>query len=206
VNAYYSSDRNEIVFPAGILQPPFFYMDADEAVSYGAIGAVIGHEMGHGFDDQGAKFDAAGNLKNWWTDQDKAKFETKAACIVNQFDAIDVGDGLRHKGKLVTGEALGDLGGLTIAYKAYKRSLNGKAAPVLDGYTGDQRFFLSFARVWATSNRDEDKRLRLNTDPHPLGKYRANATLANMPEFAAAFSCKRGDPMVRPPEQQCKLW
>jgi putative endopeptidase len=206
VNAYYSSDRNEIVFPAGILQPPFFYMDADEAVSYGAIGAVIGHEMGHGFDDQGAKFDADGNLKNWWTDQDKAKFEAKASCIVNQFDSIDVGDGLRHKGKLVTGEALGDLGGLTIAYKAYKRSLNGKPAPVLDGYTGDQRFFLAFARVWATSNRDEDKRLRLNTDPHPLGKYRANATLANMPEFAAAFSCKRGDAMVRPPEQQCKLW
>jgi len=206
VNAYYSSDRNEIVFPAGILQPPFFFMDADEAVSYGAIGAVIGHEMGHGFDDQGSKFDDQGNLKNWWTDQDRTKFDTKAACIVNQFDSIDVGDGLRHKGKLVTGEALGDLGGLTIAYKAYKKSLNGKEAPVLDGYTGDQRFFLSFARVWATQNRDEDKRLRLNTDPHPLGKFRANATLANMPEFAAAFSCKRGDAMVRPPEQQCRLW
>jgi predicted metalloendopeptidase len=206
VNAYYSADRNEIVFPAGILQPPFFYTDADDAVNYGAIGAVIGHEMGHGFDDQGAKFDADGNLKNWWSDNDLTKFNAKAACIVNQFDTIDLGDNLRHKGKLVTGEALGDLNGLTIAYRAYKKSLNGKEAPVLDGLTGDQRFFIAFARVWGTQYRPEEFRLRINTDPHPIAKYRANATLLNMPEFAAAFHCVRGDAMVRPAEEQCKLW
>jgi putative endopeptidase len=206
VNAYYTSSRNSITFPAGILQPPFFDMDADDAVNYGAIGVVIGHEMGHGFDDQGSKYDADGNLKNWWTDQDRAKFEVRAACIVNQFDSIDVGEGLHHIGKLVTGEAMGDLGGATLAYKAYHRSLNGKEPPVIDGLTGDQRFFLAYARVWAGSQRPEAMRLQLATNPHPLAKYRTNATLQNMPEFHKAFGCKPGDPMVRPPSQQCRLW
>jgi putative endopeptidase len=206
VNAYYTSSRNSITFPAGILQPPFFEMDADDAVNYGAIGVVIGHEMGHGFDDQGSKYDADGNLKNWWTDQDRTKFEARAACIVNQFDSIDVGEGLHHIGKLVTGEAMGDLGGATLAYKAYHRSLNGKEPPVIDGLTGDQRFFLAYARVWAGSQRPEAMRRQLATDPHPLAKYRTNATLQNMPEFQKAFACKLGDPMVRPASQQCRLW
>lgn len=206
INAYYNPPYNEIVFPAGILQAPFFDMNADDAANYGAIGAVIGHEMGHGFDDQGSKFDAQGNLKNWWTPEDRRKFEDRAGCIVDEFFNLDVGEGLRHNGKLVTGEAMGDLGGLTIAYRAYKRSLKGKEAPVLDGYTGDQRFFLAFARVWASSYRPESMRLQLNTNPHPLGKFRAIGTLQNMPEFHKAFNCKPGDHMVRPPEKQCKLW
>ncbi len=207
VNAYYNPALNEIVFPAGILQPPFFDMEADDAANYGAIGAVIGHEMGHGFDDQGSKFDAQGNLRNWWTDEDRTKFEDeRAACIIDQFDNIDAGDGLRHNGRLVTGEALGDLGGLTIAYKAYQRSLGGKPGPVMDGLTSDQRFFLAFARVWGVNMRPERMRQLIQIDPHPLAKWRTNGTLANMPEFAAAFSCKRGDAMVRPPEKRCRLW
>lgn len=206
VNASYSPPTNIITFPAGILQPPFFIADAEDAVNYGAIGAVIGHEMGHGFDDQGSKYDADGNLKNWWTDQDRARFEIRAACVAGQFDAIDVGSGLRHKGRLVTGEAMGDLGGLAVAYRAYHKSLNGKEAPVIDGFTGDQRFFLAFARVWGDQSRLEQQALQLRTDPHPLSKYRANATLQNMPEFHKAFGCRQGDPMVRPVDQQCRLW
>lgn len=206
VNAYYNPTMNEIAFPAGILQPPMFDMEADDAVNYGAIGAVIGHEMGHGFDDQGSKYDAEGNLRNWWTPEDRKKFEERTACVIEQFDTLDVGEGLRHNGKLVVGEALGDLGGLTLAYRAYKRSLKGKEGPALDGFTADQRFFLAFARVWATIDRPEAMRLRLNTDPHPLPRFRAIGTLQNMPEFHKAFGCKPGDPMVRPPEKQCKLW
>lgn len=206
VNAYYNPMFNEIAFPAGILQPPFFDMSADDAANYGAIGAVIGHEMGHGFDDQGSKFDAQGNLKNWWTPEDRKKFEEKAGCVIDQFNTLDVGDGLHHNGKLVVGEAMGDLGGLTLAYKAYHRSLNGKPGPVIDGFTADQRFFLAFAHVWARQHRPEDLRLRLNTDPHPIAQFRADGTLQNMPEFQKAFNCKQGDPMVRPPEKRCKLW
>ncbi|OYW11086.1 MAG: peptidase M13, partial [Acidobacteriia bacterium 12-62-4] len=206
VNAYYSPLRNEIGFPAGILQPPMFDMEADEAANYGAIGAVIGHEMGHGFDDQGSKYAASGDLRNWWTPEDRKKFEARAECVVNQFNTLDVGEGLRHNGRLVVGEALGDLGGLKLAYRAYKRALKGKEAPVIDGYTGDQRFFLAFARVWATQLRPEAKRLRLTTDPHPLGRFRAIGTLQNMPEFHRAFACKVGDPMVRPVDKQCELW
>jgi putative endopeptidase len=206
VNAYYSAVKNEIAFPAGILQPPMFDMEADDAVNYGAIGAVIGHEMGHGFDDQGSKFDAQGNLKNWWTDEDRKKFEARAGCVIEQFNTMDVGEGLRHNGKLVVGEAIGDLGGLSLAYKAYKRSLGGKPGPVLDGYTADQRFFLAFARVWGTHMRPEAMRMRLATDPHPLSKFRANGTLMNMPEFHAAFGCKTGDAMVKPAAEQCRLW
>jgi predicted metalloendopeptidase len=206
VNAYYSPTFNEIAFPAGILQPPFFDMSADDAVNYGAIGVVIGHEMGHGFDDQGSKFDAEGNLKNWWTPEDRKKFDARAGCVIEQFDTLDVGEGLRHKGKLVVGEALGDLGGVALAHKAYLRSLKGKPAPVIDGLTGDQRFFYGFATVWARSHTPQDLRLRLNTDPHPIAKFRVNGTLQNVPEFHKAFDCKLGDPMVRPAEKQCELW
>jgi putative endopeptidase len=206
VNAYYSPLMNEIAFPAGILQAPFFDLEADDAANYGAIGVVIGHEMGHGFDDQGSKFDSEGNLKNWWTPEDRKKFDERAACVIDQFNTLDVGEGLRHNGKLVVGEAFGDIGGLSLAYKAYQRSLGGKPGPVLDGFTADQRFFLAFARVWARSHRPEDLRLRLNTDPHPIAKFRTIGTLQNSPEFHKAFNCKLGDPMVRPPEKQCRLW
>jgi predicted metalloendopeptidase len=206
VNAYYNPTMNEIAFPAGILQPPLFDLEADDAVNYGAIGAVIGHEMGHGFDDQGSKYDAEGNLREWWTPEDRKKFEERTACVIEQYNNLDVGEGLRHNGKLVVGEALGDLGGLTLAYRAYKRSLKGKEGPVLDGFTADQRFFLAFARTWAMVDRPEAVRLRLNTDPHPLPRFRAIGTLQNMPEFHKAFGCKPGDPMVRPQEKQCRLW
>jgi predicted metalloendopeptidase len=206
VNAYYSPPMNEIAFPAGILQPPMFDMDADDAANYGAIGAVIGHEMGHGFDDQGSKFDFSGNLRNWWTTEDRKKFESRAQCVIDQFNTLEVGENLRHNGRLVVGEALGDLGGLKIAFKAYKRSLEGKPGPVIDGYTAEQRFFLAFARVWGTHYRPEALRMRLQTDPHPLARFRANGTLMNIAEFHEAFQCKAGDAMVRPPEKQCKLW
>ena len=206
VNAYYSATQNEIAFPAGILQPPMFDMTADDAVNYGAIGAVIGHEMGHGFDDQGSKYDADGNLKNWWTPEDRKKFDERAACIIDQFNTLDLGDNLRHNGNLVIGEAMGDLGGITLAYKAYVKSLNGKPAPVIDGLTGDQRFFISFARVWANQLRPEAMRLRLTTDPHPIAKWRAIGTLQNFPPFHQAFKCQQGDFMVRPVEKQCKVY
>ncbi|MBM3783193.1 MAG: M13 family metallopeptidase [Acidobacteria bacterium] len=207
VNAYYSPPMNEIAFPAGILQPPMFDMEADDAVNYGAIGSVIGHEMGHGFDDQGSKFDFAGNLRNWWTSEDRKKFEARAQCVIEQFNTFDLGPGLRHNGRLVVGEALGDLGGVTLAHRAYQRSLRGKPAPpVIDGYTADQRFFIAFAKVWGTNLRPEAIRMRLQTDPHPIARYRANGTLMNIPEFHKAFGCKRGDAMVRDEDRQCKLW
>ncbi len=206
VNAYYSPQMNEIVFPAGILQPPFFDLSADDAVNYGAIGVVIGHEIGHGFDDQGAKYDGAGNLRNWWTDDDKREFEKRTGCVIDQFNSFDVQPGLRHTGKLIIGEAAGDLSGITLAYRAYHRSLNGKPGPVIDGLTADQRFFIAFARVWATNARPEEDRLRLQTDPHPLPKYRVIETLKNVPEFAQAFGCHEGDAMVKPADQRCKLW
>jgi putative endopeptidase len=207
VNAYSSPGLVTVVFPAGILQPPFFDMQAEDAANYGAIGAVIGHEIGHQFDDRGSKFDESGALHNWWTQSDRAKFEARTGCIVDQFNAMDVGGGLHHNGKQVLGEALGDLGGLSVAYKAYKRSLAGKPEPpVLESFTADQRFFIAFARVWGTQYRDEARQLQLNTNNHPLSQYRAIGTLQNMPEFHRAFNCKAGDPMVRPSQQQCKIW
>jgi endothelin-converting enzyme/putative endopeptidase len=206
VNANSNAVRVEITFPAGILQPPFFDAEADDAANYAAIGAVIGHEMGHQFDDGGSKFDATGELKNWWAPEDRKEFEARAACVVDQFNTLDVGEGLHHNGKLVLGEALGDLGGLQTAYKAYQRLLGGKPGPVLDGFTADQRFFIAFARIWGTQLRPEAMRLQLNTNPHPLSKFRANGTLQNMPEFQRAFQCKAGEAMVRPPRQQCRLW
>ena len=206
VNAYSSSGQVEVVFPAGILQPPFFDMQADDAANYGAIGAVIGHEIGHQFDDGGSKFDATGALRNWWTEDDRKKFDARTACVVDQFNTLDVGEGLHHNGKQVLGEALGDLGGISVAYHAYQRALGGKPGPLMDGFTADQRFFISFARVWGTQYRPEAMRLQLNTNNHPLSQYRAIATLQNIPEFQRAFQCKLGDPMVRPPARQCKLW
>jgi predicted metalloendopeptidase len=206
VNAYSNSGQVVVVFPAGILQPPFFDMQADDAANYGAIGSVIGHEIGHQFDDGGSKYDSTGTLKNWWTEEDRKQFDARTSCVVDQFNTLDVGEGLHHNGKQVLGEALGDLGGITVAYRAYQRSLKGKPGPVLDGFTADQRFFISFARVWGTQSRPEAMRLQLNTNNHPLAEYRAIATLQNMPEFHRAFQCKAGDAMVRPPVEQCKLW
>ncbi len=205
VNAYYNASRNEIVFPAGILEPPFFDGAADDAVNYGGIGAVIGHEMTHGFDDQGRKFDAQGNLKNWWTEQDLKNYTERATCVEKQFDGYVVEGDLHQNGKLVLGESIADLGGLTIAYKAFEKSLEGKPRPAnIDGFTPEQRLFLNWARVWATNARPEFERLMTNTNPHPLGRFRAIGAPSNIPEFAAAFGCKTADPMVR--ETRCLIW
>jgi predicted metalloendopeptidase len=207
VNAYYNPQYNEIVFPAGILQPPFYDPKADDAFNYGGIGAVIGHEMTHGFDDNGARFDANGNLVMWWTPDDYKKFTDRTNCVVSQFDSYEVEPGLHEKGQLVVGESVADLGGLTIAYNAYQKSLQGKPRPKdINGFTPEQRFFLGWAQVWAQNVRPEAARLRVATDPHPLGKFRVNGPLSNMPQFAAAYGCKSGDSMVRPPDQRCQIW
>ncbi len=206
VNAYYNPLMNEIVFPAGILQPPFFDPNADDAYNYGGIGGVIGHEMTHGFDDQGAQFDADGNLKMWWTETDYKNFTEKAQCIIEQFNSIKAVDTLRFNGELVVGESIADLGGLTIAYKAYKTSLKGKEAPVIDGFTGEQRFFIGWAQGWASNEREKFQRMMLMTNPHPLSKYRVNAPVSNMVEFQKAFGCKEGDKMVRPAKDKCIIW
>jgi putative endopeptidase len=207
VNAYYNPSMNEIVFPAGILQPPFYDPKADDAFNYGGIGAVIGHEMTHGFDDKGAQFDAEGNLVNWWTADDLKKFNERTNCVVSQFDAFEVEPGLHQNGKLVVGESVADLGGLTVAYAAYQKSLEGKPRPPdIAGFTPEQRFFLGWAQVWAQNIRPEEARRRVITDPHPLGRFRVNGPLSNMPAFAQAYQCKAGDRMARPPEKRCQIW
>ena len=206
VNAYYSAEMNEIVFPAGMMQPPFFDPNADDASNYGAMGAVIGHEMTHGFDDQGRKFDAQGNLRDWWTPEDEKNFNERAACVEKQFDSYVVQDDLHENGKLVLGESIADLGGLNLAYRALQKAEQGKKPALIDGLTADQRFFLSYAQIWASSDRPEFERLIVNTNPHPLGRFRAVAAPSNMPEFASAFGCKEGDPMARPPAIRCQIW
>jgi putative endopeptidase len=207
VNAYYNPSMNEIVFPAGILQPPFYDPKADDAFNYGGIGAVIGHEMTHGFDDQGAKFDANGNLVMWWTPDDFKKFSERTNCVVNQFNGFEVEPGLHQKGELVVGESVADLGGLTVAYAAYQKSLQGKPRPKnINGFTPEQRFFLGWAQIWAQNIRPEAARLRNATDPHPLGRFRVNGPLSNMPAFAQAYQCKDGDAMVRPADRRCQIW
>jgi len=204
VNAYNNSTMNEIVFPAGIMQPPFYNPNADDAVNYGGMGAVIGHEISHGFDDQGSKFDAEGNLRTWWTPEDRKNFDEHGNCIVKQFDSYEVEPGLHQNGKLVLGESIGDLGGLTIAYAAYEKSIEGKRPKDVDGFTPEQRFFLGWAQVWGANQRPEAARLQTNTDPHPLPKFRANGPLSNMEAFAKAFGCTKGQAMVR--ENACKIW
>jgi putative endopeptidase len=209
VNAYYNPLQNEIVFPAAILQPPFFDAKADDALNYGGIGAVIGHEMTHGYDDEGSQFDATGNLKNWWTPEDRAKFEARTEKLVQQFDDYVAIDGLHVKGKQTLGENIADLGGLNVAYDALQRALAQhpeEAKRTIDGYTEDQRFFLNFARVWANQFRPEELRLRLNTDVHAPAQFRAIAAPSNMPAFAQAFGCKVGDPMVRAGDRQVTIW
>jgi putative endopeptidase len=205
VNAYYQAARNEIVFPAGILQPPFFDASADDAVNYGGIGGVIGHEMTHGFDDAGRKFDAQGNQRDWWTPEDLKNYEDRARCVEKQFDAYVVEGDLHENGKLVLGEAIADLGGVAIAHRAFLRSLEGKPAPPpIDGLTADQRFFLSWARIWASNIRPEFAKMLTATDPHPMDRYRAIGPASNLPAFMRAFSCKSGDPMVR--ADRCEIW
>ena len=207
VNAYYNPQLNEIVFPAGILQPPYFDFQADDAFNYGAMGAIIGHEITHGFDDEGSQFDAQGNMKNWWTPEDEKNFEARGACIAKQFGDFVVEDNLKENGKLVEGESIADLGGLVIAYAAYQKSLVGKARPQdIDGFTPDQRFFLGYARSWAENMRPEYARTLTNVDPHPLPKFRVLGPLSNFPAFAKAFDCKSGDAMVRPPSDRCEIW
>jgi endothelin-converting enzyme/putative endopeptidase len=206
VNAYYHPPMNEVVFPAAILQPPFFNLAADDAVNYGAIGAVIGHEMGHGFDDQGSKYDAEGNLRNWWTDEDREKFTEKTQKLIDQFAAFQVFDDLNVNGELTQGENIGDLSGLTIAYRAYQISLDGKEAPILDGMTGDQRFFLGWGQVWKSKSTDEALRQQVLTDPHSPAEFRVNGPLANMPEFVAAFDVQEEDGMYLEPEERVKIW
>ena len=206
VNAYYNPELNEIVFPAGILQPPFFDPNADDASNYGAMGAVIGHEMTHGFDDQGRKFDAKGNLRDWWTSEDAKHFDERAACVEKQFDAYVVEDGLHENGKLELGESIADLGGLKLAYRALQKAEKGKKPAVIGGFTLDQRFFLSYAQIWAANARSEYERLLVNTDPHPLPRLRGVAGPSNMTEFAQAFHCKEGDKMVRSADMRCQIW
>ncbi|MCT8987512.1 M13 family metallopeptidase [Shewanella phaeophyticola] len=206
VNAYYNPTMNEIVFPAAILQPPFFNLEADDAVNYGGIGAVIGHEMSYGFDDQGAKFDGEGNMRDWWTEADLKAFEAKGKALISQYDGYQVFDDLHVNGSLTLGENIGDLSGVTIAYKAYKMSLNGQEAPVIDGLTGDQRFFMGFTQIWRVKMKEEAMRNRVATDPHSPGHFRALGALSNMPEFYTTYDVKEGDKMYIAPENRVKIW
>jgi putative endopeptidase len=207
VNAYYNPQMNEIVFPAGIMQPPFFDPKADDAVNYGGMGSVIGHEMTHGFDDQGSQFDAQGNLRNWWGASDLEKFKRGTGLVSSQFDSYTVLDSLHVNGKLTLGENLADLGGLSIAYAALEKALAEKGRPALiDGFTPEQRFFLAWAQIWRQNITPEAQRVRINTDPHSPGQWRANGPVSNMPAFAAAFGCKPGDPMVRPDSVRPVIW
>lgn len=204
VNAYYSAENNDINFPAGILQFPFFDKDADDALNFGAIGMVIGHEMTHGFDDQGRKYDGRGNLVDWWTDDDAAKFSARSQCLVDEYGSFVADGATTLNGKLTLGENTADNGGARIAYWALKRYLAGRRMARIDGWTPEQRFFIGMARVWCGSERPETRRLQAQTDPHSLAEYRVNGVVANMPEFAKAFACKAGDPMVR--KEACKVW
>jgi len=206
VNAYYNPVWNEIVFPAAILQPPFFNVEADDAVNYGGIGAVIGHEIGHGFDDQGRKFDGDGNLRDWWTEEDIVLFDKRKDMLAAQYNGYEVIDGLTINGEFTSGENIGDLGGLGIAYKAYKISLDGQEAPLIDGFTGDQRFFLGWAQVWRGKARDAETKRLLTIDPHSPAKFRANGAPVNVTEFYEAFNVKEGDGMYLPPEKRVKIW
>lgn len=206
VNAYYNPSINEIVFPAGILAPPQFDPRVDDAVNYGAIGMVIGHEVTHGFDDQGRQFDAVGNLKDWWTEDDATKFKAKAQKVIDQYSGYVAVDTLHLNGELTLGENIADLGGLTIAYHAWKRSLHGKPAPVIDGFTGEQRFFLGYAQAWRRKNRPESMRTAVLTDPHSSSEWRVKGPTSNMREFMEAFGCKAGDAMVRPDDVRAQIW
>lgn len=206
VNAYYSPLSNEICFPAGILQAPYFNPDADPAENYGAIGVVIGHEMTHGFDDQGSQFDKEGNFANWWTDDDKEKFNVLTSRLADQFDSIIVLGDTHANGRFTLGENIADQGGLRVAYTAYHNSLGDSEGKLIDGFTPDQRFYLSYANVWAGNIRDEEILLRTKTDPHSLGRWRVNGSLRNIEPFFRAFDIKEGDAMYLAPEKRVIIW
>jgi putative endopeptidase len=206
-DAYYNPTLNEIVFPAGILQPPAFSVNNIDAVNYGAIGVVIGHEISHGFDDQGAQFDAQGRLRNWWSAEDLSKFEQRGQCVVRQFESYFVEPGIHHNGKLVLGESIGDLAGAKIAYRAFQISQRGKRpAPTVDGYSPNQQFFIAWGQFRGDAVRPEFARTMVQGDPHPIGKYRVIGPLSNLPEFAEAFQCPKDAPMVRPASERCEVW
>ncbi|MFI7587496.1 M13 family metallopeptidase [Spongisporangium articulatum] len=208
INAYYNPVQNEIVFPAAILQPPFFDIDADDAVNYGAIGAVIGHEIGHGFDDQGSKYDGDGNLVDWWTDDDRAEFEKRTSSLITQYDALEPRQtpGQHVNGELTIGENIGDLGGLSIAYAAYRIALDGARPPQLDGMTGDQRFFWAWAQAWRGKSRDEEVKRRLTLDPHSPEEFRCNAVVRNIDAFHAAFDVTPGDALWLDEADRVRIW
>jgi putative endopeptidase len=206
VNAYYDAPLNEIVFPAGILQPPFFDPSADDATNYGGMGAVIGHEMTHGFDDEGRQYDAQGNLRDWWTPQDARLYDAQAERIRSQFAGYVAVDTLHLNGRLTSGENIADLGGLTIAYAAMQKAMQGQPRTEIGGYTPEQRFFLSWAHIWRELSRPEYTRYLVTVDPHSPGRWRVNGPLSNMPEFAQAFRCQAGDPMVRPAAERVQIW
>jgi predicted metalloendopeptidase len=206
VNAYYNPLANEIVFPAAILQPPFFDAKADNAVNYGGIGAVIGHEVSHGFDDQGRQFDGDGVLRDWWKADDDTKFREQTSVLDAQYSAFSPIPGMNLNGQLTMGENIGDISGLSVSYRAYQRSLAGTEAPVLDGFTGDQRFFMGWAQIWARKYREDELRKRLLTDPHSPSEYRVNAVVRNMPSFEESFDVKPGDKLYLPPGEMVKIW
>ena len=206
VNAYYNPTLNEIVFPAAILQPPFFNLEAEDAVNYGSIGAVIGHEIGHGFDDMGSTFDGDGAMRNWWTEADKEEFKKRTGALVEQYNGFEVLPDLNINGEFTLGENIGDLGGLSIALKAYKMSLEGKESPVLDGFTGEQRVFIGYAQSWRNKARDEALRVQINTDPHSPADYRVNGVVRNVPEFYTTFNVQEGDSLYLAPEERVKIW
>jgi endothelin-converting enzyme/putative endopeptidase len=204
VNADYDPQRNDINFPAGVLQPPLFSALSDAAPNYGDTGATMGHELTHAFDDEGSQFDSQGNLRNWWTESDRKEFEQRAGCVVDQYSGYTIIDDIKINGKLTNGEDLADLGGTLLAYLAWKEDTKDQKLEALDGLTPEQRFFVAYAQSWCTNERDENKRLRATVDPHSPEKYRANGVVANMAEFRAAFHCKPGQPMVR--ENACRVW
>jgi predicted metalloendopeptidase len=206
VNASYNASNNEITFPAGILQPPFFNVEADDAINYGAIGAVIGHEISHGFDDQGRKSDGAGNLRDWWTAEDAQRFEARAVRLGAQFESYAPLPGMKINGRQTMGENIGDLSGIAVAFRAYKMSLRGTPSPVIGGFTGEQRFFLGYAQVWRFKSRDEALRNQLLTDAHSPGMFRAFVPLTNIDAFYDAFGLKPGDKLYRPPQERVKIW
>lgn len=206
VNASYNPPQNNITFPAGILQPPFFDPNADDAYNYGGIGTVIGHEMTHGFDDQGAKFDAQGNLRNWFTPEDLKNFQARTDCVANEYSEFNVAPGINIQGKLVNGESVADLGGATIALRAYEKSQAGKPRQTIDGFSPEQRFFLGFAQVWGENMAPQEATRRALTDPHAQGPFRVNGTVQNMPEFWKAYNCAEGQTMVREASKRCSIW
>jgi predicted metalloendopeptidase len=206
VNAYYNPEMNEIVFPAAILQPPFFTMSADDAVNYGAIGAVIGHEISHGFDDKGSQYDGSGNLRDWWTDEDHGAFEKRTAALVAQYNAYEPVPGHPVNGELTLGENIADVSGVAVAMRAYRKSLEGREAPVIDGLTGEQRFFAGYAQVWRAKTRPEESVRRIATDPHSPPEFRVLGVLVNNDDFVAAYDVQPGDGMWRDPAERVRIW